>query len=358
MIVLHHANADCIPTLPEVGGLFGWALWRVRNLGWTAVDLFFVLSGFLFAKSVILGLDQGRFSLKQYYRKRASRIVPTYYALIAVLALSGTGIVFGGESGFLPWMGVPVYLAFLHNYLACNVCGPIWFLAVIVHAYLFLPPVFIGLHRWMGAALSRRMGWIAGFVALGSVLARSAWMAFGDYHSNAFMFSHFRMDALFIGIFVFCALHEKSAWVEKIRRHSYVCTLMCLAVISIAMFCARDTVYMFTIGYSLLAMAYGGLIILLTQDRVNAASLVLRALFPLAGWSYGIYLWHWYLIRIFKDNYVQVFQWIAELEVGAVLSTLLQIGLFLLISVFFGMLSTWCIEQPAARFFPIRKKRE
>lgn len=358
MIVFHHANADCIPTLPEVGGVFSWGLWRLRNVGWTAVDLFFVLSGFFFALSVVQGLDRGRFNLRQYYQRRASRIIPTYYVLVAVLALCGTGIVFGGESGLSPWVGIPVYFTFLHNYLASGVCGPVWFLGVIVHAYLFLPPFFMALQRRSKKSLSSKMGFLTGIVLVGTLLARTAWYFFGPYGSNHFMFSHFRMDALFVGMFVFFSVRENASWVQWVRKYTAASALTCLALISIAMFCARDTAYMFTAGYSLLAIAYGGLIVLLTQDRANERSARLRGLFPLAGWSYGIYLWHWYLIRIFPQSYERFFLWIASVEVGAISSTLLQIGAFFLISLLVGVASTRWIEQPAVRLFFLKKREE
>jgi len=354
MIVFHHANADCIPTLPEVGGVFSWGMWRLRNVGWTAVDLFFVLSGFFFALSVVQRLDQGRFNLKDYYRARASRIVPTYYVLLAVLVLCGSGTVFGGESGLSAWFGIPVYLTFLHNYFASGVCGPVWFLGVIVHAYLFLPLIFIALHRRSKKSLSSQMGRLTGIVLVGTLLARTAWYFLGPYSSNHFMLSHFRMDALFIGMFVFFSIRENATWVQLLRKHSVLSSLICLALISVAMFCARDTAYMFTAGYSLMAMAYAGLIVLLTQERANATSLKFSWLFPLAGWSFGIYLWHWYLIRMFPRSYEQFFLWIASVEGGAVFSTLLQIGVFFLISLLVGIASTRFIEQPAARLFYIR----
>ena len=354
MIVFHHANADCIPTLPEVGGVFSWGMWRLRNVGWTAVDLFFVLSGFFFALSVVQRLDMDRFDLQDYYRKRASRIIPTYYVLITVLALCGTGIVFGGESGLSPWIGFPVYFSFLHNYLATGVCGPVWFLGVIVHAYLFLPLFFTALKCRTKQSLSSQTGRLTGIVLVGSILARTIWYFLGPYGPNHFMFSHFRMDALFIGIFVFFSIRENSQWVLSVRKHTGPSAIVCLAVISVAMFCERDTAYMFTVGYSLMALAYGGLIVLLTQERADKESTRLTWLFPLAEWSYGIYLWHWYLIRMFPNSYETFFLWIASVTCGGVLSTLLQIGAFTLISLLVGVASTQLIEKPAARLFFLR----
>ncbi|TGP30563.1 acyltransferase, partial [bacterium M00.F.Ca.ET.228.01.1.1] len=53
--------------------------------GLVGVDVFFVISGFLITKIVVADIDGGRFSLAQFYRRRARRLLP---ALFATLALS------------------------------------------------------------------------------------------------------------------------------------------------------------------------------------------------------------------------------------------------------------------------------
>lgn len=66
-VVLFHAG---------VGGLSG---------GFAGVDVFFVISGYLIASTILDQTAQGRFSLRQFYERRARRILP---ALLPVLAAS------------------------------------------------------------------------------------------------------------------------------------------------------------------------------------------------------------------------------------------------------------------------------
>ena len=356
MIVFHHTNSDCIPTLPAIGGAFSWILWNLRNVGWTAVDLFFVLSGFFFSKSVIEALDNDRFKLRDYYIKRTSRIIPTYYVLVIVLAACGSEVIYGGQSGLSLWEGLGVFLLFLQNYLANQGCGPIWFLAVIFHAYILLPLIFIALRHLLPGKISDKIGVITACVVVGSLLLRTVWILWGAYGSNDFMFTHFRMDAFFIGMFLFFSIRKNSRLVKWVRKHSVISTAFCLTIIAIAMFCSRGTVYTFSVGYSLLAIAYGGIIILLTQPAANRASTKFRPFFPIAKYSFGIYLWHWYLIHIFGAHYLKFFEWIAAFEIGAIPSTLLQILVFIGISLFVGLISTLCIEQPFYRLLAGRSK--
>ena len=66
-----------------VGGLGeDWA-W-VQRYGWMGVDLFFVLSGFLIGSQVLKPLANGnRFSFREFYLRRAFRILPAFWAVLA-----------------------------------------------------------------------------------------------------------------------------------------------------------------------------------------------------------------------------------------------------------------------------------
>ena len=66
-VVLYHADA-------------GWA-----RGGFLGVDVFFVISGFLITRLIVVGLEGGTFTLTDFYIRRIRRIFP---ALIAVLAAS------------------------------------------------------------------------------------------------------------------------------------------------------------------------------------------------------------------------------------------------------------------------------
>src|ERR1700750_1949584 len=58
------------------------------QLGWTGVDLFFVLSGFLISSQLFAQIKKGRgVSLKTFYIKRFFRILPIYFFIVAVYFL-------------------------------------------------------------------------------------------------------------------------------------------------------------------------------------------------------------------------------------------------------------------------------
>ena len=71
VVVLYHAKV-----LPVRGGFLG-------------VDVFFVISGFLITKIILRDLDNGTFFFKQFYIRRAKRLLPAAYSTLIFTTLLG-----------------------------------------------------------------------------------------------------------------------------------------------------------------------------------------------------------------------------------------------------------------------------
>src|SRR5260370_32054624 len=62
---------------------------RVLNFGWSGVDLFFVLSGYLIGGQLFAAQAAGRrVSFAGFYARRCLRTLPNYYAVLAVYFLA------------------------------------------------------------------------------------------------------------------------------------------------------------------------------------------------------------------------------------------------------------------------------
>jgi peptidoglycan/LPS O-acetylase OafA/YrhL len=102
-------------------------------VGWLGVNLFFVLSGFLITG--VLMDAKGRPSFyRDFYLRRALRILPAYLALIAILILVG----------WLQFKSAMVALLFIANYdylFHFGGYGPLWSLSVEEQFYLIWPTI-------------------------------------------------------------------------------------------------------------------------------------------------------------------------------------------------------------------------
>jgi peptidoglycan/LPS O-acetylase OafA/YrhL len=95
---------------------------RLLPGGFTGVDVFFVISGYLITQLVLAGLHQGSFSLLGFYQRRVRRIVP---ALLVVLAACFAVAWFTLLPGEFRWFGRSVLWSapFLANIFFAHVTG-------------------------------------------------------------------------------------------------------------------------------------------------------------------------------------------------------------------------------------------
>lgn len=120
--------------------------------GFLGLDLFFFLSGYLITTLMRLEYDRtGRISLKQFYLRRALRILPPFYLVLALVAALTAA---GRLDGMMTPAGVAAQVLHLTNYSIVwrgwwNGLAPgtwvYWSLAVEEHFYLGFPLLYL----WM-----------------------------------------------------------------------------------------------------------------------------------------------------------------------------------------------------------------
>jgi len=130
--------------LPRLAHLFVLA----TTPGWMGVNLFFVLSGFLITGILVDSRNKPHY-YRDFYMRRALRILPTYYALLLLLwILPRTGWL---EHRQISWQFIGLSFIYLSNItILLGVpmqYGALWTLAVEEHFYLLWPTVVRSLSR-------------------------------------------------------------------------------------------------------------------------------------------------------------------------------------------------------------------
>lgn len=177
-----------------------------RFAGWGAlgVDLFFVLSGYLIAAQWFRDLQAGQGSFRDFFIKRAFRIWPNYFFLLALFVLFPA--LQGGDLSHL-WR----YALFVQNFYPEAGFGITWSLCIEEHFYLAFPFVAFLAFRHGG----KRAGWVILFFLMASILARffSWWIIRPDrlwlvskeaaevaYYSYFYHPTYTRLDGLLFGV--------------------------------------------------------------------------------------------------------------------------------------------------------------
>lgn len=163
-VLCYHA----LVTLHVHSYLFGQEvtfLWFYFESG---VELFFVLSGFLlfmhYAGAMLRA--QPLPSPREFYRRRALRILPAYWVCLGILVLIGLPHYLNLDG----LQNVLWHVALLHDAIpAYNraIEGPFWTLAVEAQFYLLLPLIAWLIARWVGAthSVARLAGGVLALIA-------------------------------------------------------------------------------------------------------------------------------------------------------------------------------------------------
>jgi peptidoglycan/LPS O-acetylase OafA/YrhL len=313
LVVLYHLTAP-VWALERLGYPFTQADWCVAFAlygGWAGVDLFFVLSGFLITGILLRAKGRPGY-YRNFYLRRALRIMPLYYAvLLARVLLARTSV---------PWLAVDhaeclSHAAFLGNFWRCYAeatgrpfdTGGLqvyWSLAIEEQFYLVWPLV---------VALTPRewLKWVCGAGVVLALGCRWGLTASGANYWLPYALTPCRMDALLFGALVALAATGGSPPAALARRGWLLLAVFGVATAAIVVKCSgpfHHVRVMAAFGYT----AYAGLfaaVVLLVVAGQPAGWRVLRSrpLRLIGAHSYAIYLVHFPFVLF--GNYLMIKAW-------------------------------------------------
>jgi peptidoglycan/LPS O-acetylase OafA/YrhL len=183
LVLLFHGMAR--PLHAELS-VVGRSLFAVSQYGWTGVNLFFVLSGFLIT-GILLDAKHGPDYFRRFYFRRALRILPALYGTLLILLIGG----------WISFRFAAISILFLANFAAvlglAHWYGPLWSLAVEEHFYMLWPFV---VHR----CSARKLTIVASVVCIASPLLRILNLVGSPVPQHfASLYTWFNLDGLSLG---------------------------------------------------------------------------------------------------------------------------------------------------------------
>lgn len=301
LVILSHAHAP----------LFGGAFY--------GVDLFFVLSGYLISTLLLQEAgDSGRIAYWRFYSRRLYRLMPALalfllaYCLAAPLLWPDLSDIYSDALWsffYLADYGIAFFdkpETLLH----------MWSLAVEEHFYLVWPPLLVLLlraqplgQRWRAIALLWLLAWAW----------RVLWVTQGQQFFEIFFRFDTRASGLLLGSLLAALLIEQPTWFAALRQRLAHGLWLVLAV-PLLMAHAWDDMNVMLWGLTLVECATAVVLLALQSPR-SPLHEMLRA--PALVWigklSYGIYLWHYPIVRYLRTDW----HWTATVLLGFALSALL-----------------------------------
>jgi peptidoglycan/LPS O-acetylase OafA/YrhL len=336
---------------PDSGfwGTFG-QVWK--HVGWTGVDLFFVLSGFLIGGLLFNEFTRtSSLDIRRFLIRRAFRIWPGYIALLLFMLLvvpfyHPGGALFTNSERFV---ALAPHFLHLQNYLG-NVQLHTWSLAVEEHFYLFLPFLLFVLFRFSSSTtrLFTLVTVAAATLAITCLALRLITAPHTPLTDLAWRLnpSHLRMDSLFFGVFLSAFYHlrpnEFSALAS--RRTLLVCVSLIL-MSPMLLLPIETSTFVSTWGYTLLYLGYGCLVVVAVSSG-ESKSAGSRAIERVGISSYGIYLWHWHLSIAMGALLLPT---VAALPLSHGLRWALAMGVYVFVAFLFGELMEKMVGHPALR---------
>jgi peptidoglycan/LPS O-acetylase OafA/YrhL len=123
---------------------------RLLLNGNTGVAFFFMLSGFLLSREIVVGARQPTPARSHFFARRAVRILPVYYSCLAALA-----VLSGHVQEANGWRDLVLHVLLIHNLRDDSfyaLSSPFWTLAVQCQFYVLLgvalPWLFFAFKRW------------------------------------------------------------------------------------------------------------------------------------------------------------------------------------------------------------------
>lgn len=284
VVLIYHAGIMSFP-LPG----------RIHRFGWIGVDLFFVLSGYLIGGQLLAPLVRGqRFNLPRFFARRALRILPAYFAVLAIYIFLPTLREYPDMTSWWKFvvsvqnLGLVGGTAFSHA----------WSLAVEDQFYLLLPFTLLLVNRRPRMALILSCGIVLGGFLLRWFLAGQNPGSHGGVSFRGFqMWIYYptwtRLDPLLFGVILAAVEKFRPQWWQRLVNSAFWLWLPGLALIVYALWLGEGdhlTVTACVWQFPLIALGMAALLVCAVSPRLPFRRVAIPGVAFVASIAYSTYL--------------------------------------------------------------------
>ena len=276
--------------------------------GFTGVDIFFVISGFLITSLILRSRENGDFSFTDFYARRIKRIFPALITMLIACLAVGWFVMFPGEFRDLgkhaaAGAGFVANFSFLQEAGYFDITADhkpllhLWSLGIEEQFYIVWPALIVLMWRWKNGPLL-----MAALICLGSFVWNVALT--NTNQSQAFYLPFTRFWELMVGCIVAFATVQKTfaelspprltAFYEQHEQRIYEAAgwLGALLIVLAAALLKPERAFP---GWWALLPTLGTALIILAgpQATLNRWLLSHQSMIYIGLISYPLYLWHW-----------------------------------------------------------------
>jgi peptidoglycan/LPS O-acetylase OafA/YrhL len=281
------------------------------RFGWTGVNLFFVLSGFLIGGLLFNEMHRhGGLDVRRFLVRRAFKIWPSYYVYLIIIALlmkwemGGPPIKYSRTIALQLW---PNILNIQNYFPHLMPRGHTWSLAVEEHFYLGLPWILMFLIRPSRRALNVTLvptglpAIVLGLI-LACAVARSLTVLrwWPEPLFGRLCPSHLQLDGLAIGVLLaYVHQYHRALWNRASDARGLLLLLGILLVMPMVILRPDGSRFVPSLGITLVNLGYAAILVAVVCQPLGSGLVgrflntrTARHIGFIGFHSYGIYLWH------------------------------------------------------------------
>jgi peptidoglycan/LPS O-acetylase OafA/YrhL/lysophospholipase L1-like esterase len=286
--------------------------------GYLGVDAFFVLSGFLITGLLVSEWhSSGRIALAAFWARRARRLLPALFLVLAAVAAYAAVIAAPTELENLRrdglsalayvanWGQIASHQSYFETFAAPSPLRHTWSLAIEEQFYLVWPLLVFGVLRWRRGSL-RSLAAVTGALLVASAVWMMVLYRPGVDPSRVYYGTDTRAQSLLMGALLALLLaRRRRPFGERATRALHGAAILAALWLGwIWVHTSERSGWLYRGGFTLCAVLVAIVIASVTRrDRGPLGALLSLRPFRWVGEvSYGLYLWHWPLYVFISEQ--------------------------------------------------------